>query len=178
MRRGAAFLLGLLLVGTGRPTAALVCGEPSRLRHVSPWVGPAERAGPLWFVTGAVGPRAVVKLQPDYPAIVYPTKVLIYVRRRLRAGVSLQGQRCSDGKPLHFWYRRYPDNIPSCTWCSPEELEQIGDSVATLAPGRPPITSPALGYPGYMLFSGPGDWEVSVLRGGRVLGAAIIRTVP
>ena len=53
------------------------CGRPTRLRYVSPAVGPGARAGPLSFITGAPGPRAVVQLLPDYPKTLYPTKVLI-----------------------------------------------------------------------------------------------------
>jgi len=71
----------------------------------------------------------------------------------------------------------YPDNLLP-PFSSQEELDQIGDSVSTLAPGRPPITSPAFCYPGYMIFSGPGELEGLRTPGGRVLGAAIIRTVP
>lgn len=174
MRRGAALLLGLLFVGAGRPTAAVVCGKPSRLRQVSREVGPAARAGPLSLVTGAAGPRAVVELAPDYPALVNPTKVLIHVRRPLRAAITLRGRRCSDGRRLRFWYRGAGD-LPVAG--PPSELERMGDLVATLAAGEPPVTVPALGYPGYMLFSGPGSWKVSVRRGRRLLGTAIIRLV-
>jgi len=164
-----------LLLGAGRPTAALVCGKPSRLRHVSPAIGPAARAGPLWLVTGATGSRAVVELQGDYPTLVYPTKVLIGVQRPLRAPITLRGRRCSDDRRLRFWYHPPGSGLPEAS--SPEDLERMGDVVAMLTAGEPPITVPGLGYPGYMLFSGPGKWKVSARRGGRLLGTAIIRVV-
>ena len=172
--RGTALVL-VLVFGTGTPTAALLCGKPSRLRQVSP--GPAARAGPLWLVTGARGPRAVAELLPDYPTLVYPTKVLIGVHRPLRAPITLRGRRCSDDRPLRFFYRNTGDtrDLPDAGPAS--ELEHMGDRVATLAAGEPPITVPGLGYPGYMLFSGPGNWKVSVRRGRRLLGTAIIRVV-
>ncbi len=109
MLRGAVLLVSFLLVATGSPAAALVCGKASRLRDVSPSVGPAARVGPLWLVTGAAGSRAVVELLPDYPTLVTPTKVLILVQRPLRAAVTLRGHRCSDGRPLRFFYRNVGD---------------------------------------------------------------------
>jgi len=174
VRRVTALALALLL-GAARPTAALVCGKPSRLRHVSPAIGPAARAGPLWLVTGATGSRAVVELQGDYPTLVYPTKVLIGVQRPLRAPITLRGRRCSDDRRLRFWYHPPGSGLPEAS--SPEDLERMGDVVAMLTAGEPPITVPGLGYPGYMLFSGPGKWKVSARRGGRLLGTAIIRVV-
>ncbi len=168
-------MVALLLVGTARPAAALVCGKASRLRHVSPAVGPAARAGPLSFVIGSAGrSRAVAELGPDYPTLVSPTKVLIHVRRPLRAPITLRGSRCSDGRALRFFYR----NVGEPPRAGPAaELEGMGDRVATLAAGEPPITVPALGYGGYMLFSGPGKWKVFVRRGRRLLGTATIRVV-
>jgi hypothetical protein len=170
-------VLGILIVTAGRSSAALVCGEPSRVRPVSPAVGPAARVGPLWFVVPP-GPRAVVQLLPDYPALVSPTKVLIYVQRPLRAPIRLRGRRCSDGRPLRFFYRNAGDlrDLPQAGPAA--DLERVGDRVATLAAGEPPTVVPALGYPGYMLFSAPGKWKVSVHRGRRLLGSAIIRAVP
>ncbi len=176
--RRTAVVVALLLVGTGGPTAALVCGKASRLRHVSPAVGPAVRAGPLSLVVGsAARSRAVEELGPDYPALVSPTKVLIHVRRPLRAPITLRGRRCSDGRPLRFFYRNVGD-LRDLPQAGPAvDLQRMGDRVAALAAGEPPITVPGLGFPGYMLFSGPGKWKVSVRRGRRLLGTATIRVV-
>ena len=178
MLRGAALLISSLLVASGRPAPGLVCGKASRLRQVSPSVGPAARVGPLWLVTGAAGSRAVVELLPDYPTLVAPTKVLIHVQRPLRAAVTLRGRRCSDSRPLRFFYQNAGDlrDLPKAAPAA--ALQSMGDRVATLAAGEPPIIAPALGYGGYMLFSGPGKWKVSVYRGRRLLGTAIIRTIP
>jgi len=49
--------------------------------------------------------RAIIQLLPRYPEELYPTKVVIFVRRPLRAPITLRGRRCSDGKALRFWYR-------------------------------------------------------------------------
>src|SRR5205814_1762472 len=84
---------------------------------------------------------------------------VILVRRPLRAPVTLRGRRCSDGKALRFWYRAEAGEPPGAG--SSSQLEQEGDLVAQLHAGEPPITQPALGYPGYMLFSAPGKWKVS-----------------
>src|SRR5262249_55211106 len=157
---GAAVLLGVLLVTASCPAAGLVCGKPSRVRSVSPAVGPAARAGPLRFVVPP-GPRAVVELAPDYPALVSPTKILIYVERPLRAPVPPRGRRCSDGRPLRFFSRNPGDPRAPPPAGSAADLERTGDRVATLAAGEPPTVVPALGYPGYMLFSAPGKWKVS-----------------
>jgi hypothetical protein len=43
-------------------------------------------------------------------------------------------------------------------------LERMGDRVATLAAGEPPIVVPALGSSGYMLFSAPGSAIIRVAK--------------
>jgi hypothetical protein len=56
-------------------------------------------------------------------------------------------------------------------------LELAGDLVAQLDTGEPPITQPALGYPGYILFSAPGKWKVSAWQNGRLVGAVVFGVV-
>jgi len=154
---------------------APACGRPTRLKHVSPAVGAAARAGPIWFIPGVTSTRAIIQLLPRYPEELYPTKVLIFVRRLLRAPVTLRGRRCLDGKALRFWYRAEAGEPPGAG--SSGQLEQEGDLVAQLHAGEPPITQPALGYPGYMLFSAPGKWKVSAWQNGRLVGTVVFRVV-
>lgn len=151
------------------------CSRPSRLKQVSPAVGLAARAGPISFVPGALSRRAVVRLIPNYPGEVYPHKVLIYVPTPLATPVTLKGRRCSDGKPLRFWYRAGVGDLPGAG--SATELRQTGDLVAELQAGEPPITHPALGYPGYILFSSSGKWKVFVRQNGRLVGTVVFRVV-
>jgi len=148
---------------------APACGRPTRLKHVSPAVGAGARAGPIWFIPGVTSTRAIIQLLPRYPEELYPTKVLIFVRRPLR------GRRCSDGKALRFWYRADDGEPPGAG--SSSQLEQVGDLVAELQAGEPPITQPALGYPGYILFSAPGKWKVSAWQNGRLVGTVVFRVV-
>jgi len=119
--------------------------------------------------------RAIIQLLPRYPEELYPTKVLIFVRRPLRAPITLRGRRCSDGRALRFWYRADDGEPPGAG--SSSQLEQAGDLVAQLHPGEPPITQPALGYPGYVLFSAPGRWKVSARQNGRLVGTVVFRVV-
>lgn len=151
------------------------CGRPSRLKQVSPAVGLGARAGPIRFVPGVSSRRAIVQLGPSYPEEVYPTKVLIYVPTPLAAPVTLKGRHCSDGKRLRFWYRVGDGDAPGPG--SSGELEQAGDLAAKLQTGDPPITHPALGYPGYILFSSPGKWKVFVRQNGRLVGSVVFRVV-
>ena len=163
--------------GPDRPPrrTALACGRPTRLKHVSPAVGAGARAGPIWFIPGAASARAIIQLLPRYPDELYPTKVLIFVRQPLRAPITLRGRRCSDGKALRFWYRAEDGEPPGAG--SSTQLEQTGDLVAQLQAGEPPITQPALGYPGYMLFFAPGKWKVSARQNGRLVGTVVFRVV-
>ena len=159
---------------TQRRTAP-ACRRPIRLKHVSPAVGAGAQAGPIWFIPGVTSPRAIIQLLPRYPEELYPTKVLIFMRRPLRAPITLRGRRCSDGKALRFWYRAEAGESPGAG--SSSQLEQAGDLVAQLKAGEPPITQPALGYPGYILFSAPGKWKVSARQGDRLLGSVVFRVV-
>jgi hypothetical protein len=151
------------------------CGKTTPLESVSPEVAPGARAGPIWFIAGGrPGKPATVILEPDYPTALHPTKVLIFLREPLTAPVTLRGWRCSDGKVLRFWYRDAPIPLASNP-ASPDELATAGEAVAKLEAIEPPIVSPTLGYPGYILFSAPGRWIVAVQRKGKTIGSSVFR---
>jgi hypothetical protein len=153
------------------------CGNPTRLEEVSPEVAPGVPAGPIWFIVGGrVGRPAAVMLEPNYPDALYPRKVLIFLREPLTAPVTLRGWRCSDGKPLRFWYRGGPVPLPSNP-ASAKNMATAGDLVSKLEATEPPIVSPTLGYPGYILFSAPGRWIVIVEQDGEAVGSSVFRVL-
>lgn len=100
----------------------------------------------------------------------YPTKVLIHAFRAQRGPISLRGFRCSDGRPLRFWYERgsLPEQPPMTT----QEMQSAGDAVATLEP-IPKGTD----HTGYMLFSSPGEWVIRVSAEGSSLGHLVVNVV-
>ena len=160
---GALALLASFDAGGLQARGGISCGAPSRL-------GPNgfPRVGPLVFgfynypanTTG----RAHSTFMPGYP-----TKVVLQLKphRPLRTRLILQGWNCSTGKRLRFWYdrERLPfSNLPATT----EQLEQTGALVQTLRADR------KAGFHGYMLFTKPGRWKVTVRKPGVTLGSVVV----
>lgn len=154
------------------------CGAASPRERVSRAVGSGARAGPIWLIAGRRGERtALVELLPDYPRRIYPTKVLIFVKEPLSTPVEMTGFRCSDRRALRFWYGDEGKLLTPRGGASEELMSELGDTVATLRAGQPPTTFPALGYPGFILFSAPGKWSINVRQGESLVGAATILVV-
>lgn len=154
--------------GTSSTTSSArpLCGPPSPLRPESSIESePAARVGQLLFLALGSGPRAETAYIPGYP-----TKELLHLTEGLESPLALQGWRCSDGRPLRFWYR---EGLPFAEVpVSRKALETTGDLIAPLEPHDRSID-----YTGYMLFTSTGTWDVAVLSGDRVIGHVVIEVV-
>ncbi len=153
------------------PTA-IACGDPTPLVKFGP--GYAAPAGPLLFAEPPGDFRPGV-----------PRKVPIQPRVALETPVTLQGWRCSDGHPLRFWYRQRGD--PYWELQHGKTLETLGDVIATLEPAGVSEASEVvdasgevhkrfagpIGYGGYLLFTCPGKWKVSVVQQKQLLGSVV-----
>ncbi len=141
----------------------IACGDPTLLVNSESIGQPAEYTS-RWAVGGPLR-FAVYGLASFKPGS--PIKVPIVVEKPLESNVTLKGWRCSDGRPLRFWYERrgaYPFPIPDV-----RALETVGDPVATLEAG--PGTN---AYGGYFLFTSPGKWKVSAFLGDHVLASVVL----
>ncbi len=137
--------------------SARPCGKPTQLEQVSQGYG--VPAGPLWFFP-AVGKRQTTGQIRFVPGV--PTKIPIEPKTLLQSSVSLRGWRCSDGKPLRFWYKA---GLPFAPIPNAAALEKSGDVLATLEPSGSRDGVP-VGYTGYLLFTSSGKWNVSVSQQG------------
>lgn len=158
------------------PARAATCGHPSELVSYSDnqnWRGAV--AGPLFFSAFKPGQSAAV-LSDYVPG--FPYKVLAQPMRPLSKPVNLRGSNCLTGEPLRFWYR---DGVPFAHLPAPQaEFAVAGDLVATLSPIPSDTSGEPSGHTGYMLFSGPGQWKVSVEESGTVAGSVVflVQTSP
>lgn len=147
------------------------CGSPSAVETISSELAPGVKTGNIAFILGGVsaGAPATVALEDGSP-----TKVLIYIDSELTTPVTLRGWRCvagRRGRPLRFWYRG--GEVPLPDNASNADLANAGDAEAVLTPGAPPVTSPTLGYPGYVLFSARGTWTIEVEQDGEIDAATL-----
>jgi hypothetical protein len=148
--------------GGAQATGPIGCATPS---PVDP-VARAPVAGPLIFY-GYSGKSTHAIVGDFEPGV--PTKVGIGVIHTLTAPVTLEGWECATGEGLRFWYKEccpFPSTPVTTT-----QLASTGDLVAMLKSGA------AQGYPGYMLFTRPGLWKVSVRQGDQVLGSVVLQVV-
>ena len=86
------------------------------------------------------------------------------------ARVVLQGWRCSDGRPLRFWFSNA--QLPFRGRGSVEQLATVGRKHLTLRIDRLRRMQHSF-LVGYLLFSSSGKWVVEARGGGRVLGTAL-----
>jgi hypothetical protein len=95
----------------------------------------------------------------------YPTKVAIHAT----APVSLTGSRCSDGRPLRFWYR---DGLPPLGQlpAPTSAIEKTGDLIATLSTDSVPNES----HTGYVLFPTGGRYMISSREDGKPLSTVVV----
>jgi hypothetical protein len=159
---GALALLAPFAASELQARNAVSCGAPSRLGSNG-----FPRVGPLLFgfynypanTTG----RAHSTFTPGYP-----TKVVLQLKphRPLQTRLILQGWNCSTGKRLRFWYDRgaLPFSLPAAT----EQFERTGALVQVLRTDR------KAGFHGYMLFTQPGRWKVTVRKPGVTLGSVVV----
>jgi|SRR5919198_535357 hypothetical protein len=148
---------------TGAKPKPLQCGAPSKL------VGGMGQVGPLLFVNvNYENPkRATALVQPGYP-----TKILLRLRggQTLKTPLVLRGGLCGTTTKLRFRYgKAFPKNVRFPV--TVQELPKLGSTAVTL-----PATS-SIVFQGYMLFTGHGDYKVSVSQGTKLLGSIVIHAV-
>ncbi len=154
------------------------CREPTRLVHASSALSLGARAGPVWLILGERGQtRATIHLTAKYPSALFPTKVHIYARRQLEADVTMRGWRCSDRRPLRFWYHDPSRLVAPRNGFSEARLRRMGEPVATLIAGRPDTDNPVLTYTRFILFSAPGMWKILVEQRDDVVGDVTLRVL-
>jgi len=139
--------------------AAAACAHPTATtgQQVGEGSPNAPTIGPLSFHP-----------YPYRPGFV--TKMIIHPVQDQPQTIVLTGQRCSDRRPLRFWYGR--NELPPDPPLSEEQLQSLGD----LAQSLPPTTANA-DHGGYVLFSGPGQWEITVRQGGTNIGVLLVTVV-
>ncbi len=132
------------------------CGEPASLVNYprdKSWLG--LRLGPLFFSAFGPGQDRAVIAGFDRRL---PTKVVIQPIDPLNAPTKVEGKRCSNGERLRFEY--------GASWDTP---------VAVLPPVGASADGTPVGYTGYMLFTAPGKWVISVSSNdGQLIGSAIV----
>jgi len=100
----------------------------------------------------------------------YATKVLIAAKPHARRRrVVLRGWRCSDRRPVRFWYRNA--YLPFSGQVSDSVLASTGDlglkvRLRDMRRHRWQMT-------GYLMFSSPGMWIVKAYVGSRAVGAVV-----
>ena len=135
------------------PTASWAPGTPT-------YVGApgAPRVGPFTFHPAYFGTLGT------------PTRVIIHPVTASAVALTMTGWSCSTGRPFRFWYPPYGSSGDL-----PQPVNRAPDQ------GAPSVTIPALAagddYLGYMLFPGPGRWDVE-LRNANVLVGNILFVLP
>jgi hypothetical protein len=89
-----------------------------------------------------------------------------------RARVELTGERCSDGARLYFAYRDY--QLPDGVRITERSAARFGDAVAVFQLGRS-VYGQQYNYTGYMLFPTRGDYGLTLRRGSKRIGDAVVR---
>jgi len=151
---------------SSEPPAASVAAGPIDCGDPTPVVLDETPSHTPWAVTGSF--RFATYGMPIFrPG--FPTKVPIDVNKPLETPVDVRGWRCADGHPLRFWYR---GGVPFHSVPDVRAMETAGDLVATLKPVRYIDSWMGIGA-GYMLFTTPGKWKVSVFQGDQLLASAV-----
>ncbi len=150
----------------------VACGEPTAL-VAYPGLPRSRGAlvGPLLFETVILGEdrAAINSFLPGHP-----TKVVMQRVRAVNTPLTLEGWECSSGQRLRFWYRECCPFPSSSLPVTEEQLASTGDLVATLPPGESSTPDRGYAYGGYMLFTKPGKWKVSVSQSGQLLGSIVV----
>lgn len=137
------------------PTGPINCGNPAALSSYPTdpsWKG--VRIGTLFFAgfDTSAGQAVITDFNPGHP-----TKMVIEPTEPLSAALRLEGFRCSDSQRLRFEY--------GSSWNKP---------VVALLPASLDSNGRPLAYTGYMLFTSPGKWLISVSRkNGHLIGSVV-----
>lgn len=179
-------LLALALAACARPFSPSArasdgrCGNPTTLVPFPdrgydapdgrPWLG--ALVGPLFF-SDFVPDGGVAQIAAYAPG--YPTKVIIQPTRKFTRPITLKGQQCGTGTPLHFSIDDGGLLIPLPA--TPAQFASAGEATASLEP--PPTWAPFYGKPdaygGYFLFTARGLWQITVQQDGATLGTLTVR---
>jgi hypothetical protein len=166
-------------------STAIQCDSPPVVKLF----GPAASAdvGPLHLVGIYKGHGGQVEA---YYSDGWPTYMPIVVDKPLESPVTIQGQRCAEGRQLRLWYRDGPmwqrGGLPfQARDVLDAKRERARDLTARLGPGQgsdtirlpssssmPSTTMP--GFEGYMLFDKPGNWKIRVEQEGKLVGTVVV----
>jgi hypothetical protein len=137
-----------LLVTVAPPIFAQVTTSSRCAEPIARHAGHAPVAGPIHFR----GIRV---------AAVPGNKVLLWTARATIGTVMIRGFRCADATPMRFWYRQ-----------AAELPRTIRPTTGDTSYG---LSAPAgSGKPGYILWSKPGDWKLTVWMNGRAVGSFVL----
>lgn len=180
---GRARRYALLRMGVVVLVAAIsACTDSSRLSSHNTAEAPriCAHAGQAGVPIG-VGPQVTSRSAPTVGPIRfgfypyergYPTKVLIYAWRRQSAPIAIRGVLCTrPDMNLHFWYRAA--SMPPPPPYGESRMRTIGDRLARLAP-----VPAGESHTGYMLFTEPGQWALTVTQADKVLGVLVVHVAP
>jgi hypothetical protein len=139
--------------------ASMACGTPTAVvsRTNSGLTNARSLGDLLWFAGGGYGEG-------------YPTKTVIAPKAHGRTRrVVLRGWRCSDRRPLRFWYRNaylpFSGQVPDTVLASTGD-RGLKVPLRDLRRRREAMT-------GYLMFSSPGTWIVKAYVGSRAVGAVV-----
>lgn len=178
-RLTASLIVGLGLIAGLACSSSLVerpvCQAPSAVEIP---VGHPETSGaiarPLMFRAFSSLPNATIA---DWRPGTIQKVLILHVESS--GEVHVRGARCSDGKTLRFWYKSaapFSSRDASSTPIPVSVLESTGDDVLTLPPTEvgPRLLPTRMGY---MFFTTPGLWRISVESGGST-SSVIFRVGP
>ncbi|WP_432840187.1 hypothetical protein [Dactylosporangium sp. CA-092794] len=164
-------------------TLTACTGAPNPPRPVPSPTFVAAGECPHPAATATTGQSGIGVGSPDAPAIGpltfhpysyqpgFVTKMIIYAVRDQPRAVALTGRRCTDGRPLRFWYGR--NDLPPAPPLSEQRLQSLGDLTQEL----PPVAA-GVAHTGYVLFSGAGQWAIAVEEGDLTLGVLLVTVRP
>ncbi len=142
--------------------------SPSPPRPQTPSYAAATHAAGQEVTDACARPTATAQTDHGIYAAGYPTKVILHAVRDQTQTIVLRGSRCGDGRPLRFWYDDgiLPGPLPPLT---EQQMQGVGDLATSLVP-----TAANIDHLGYMLFSSPGRWEVTVTQNSTDLGVLLV----
>jgi hypothetical protein len=156
---------------TARGAAPHIAGGPIPAAAATACAGPVTPVGRTETVNntrplGGAGWIGGIVAGQGYGAI----KAVVQPNRHGHsARAVLRGWRCSDGRPLRFWFSNA--QLPFSGRGSVEQLASTGSKRLTLRLAY--LRRQHFDTVGYVLFSSPGKWVVEARSLGRVLGTAL-----
>jgi hypothetical protein len=159
---------------TARAAGPHIVGGPLPPAATAACAGPITTVGHTKNVNntrplGTVGWIGGIVVGQGYGAI----KTVVEPNWHSRLGhVVLRGWRCSDGRPLRFWFS--DAQLPFRGHGTEEQLASTGSKRLTLRIARLRLLSHAFAV-GYVLFSSPGKWVVEAQDSGRVVGTVLFK---